>query len=310
MSMSHYCKAYRALVNVRHLDVCLVHLKMGVQRLEVGLSQQQQQRQSQQSIPAGAEASEQNNEPPTQVGEALSDRRLWNHITCVVWHVFPVVSVFKAERQGGMVQWLVQIESQGCSNGECGGGEPSSDCKSQVNMHQIIRFLIWWYQIYIFVCFLRSYDLPLPSVLLPHPPLPLLARFGPSLPLQGSTLFQGKQVNYEMTLNHQCSFFEKDFNCQSPSACCRVPCGILLLLEEQCLSCVAAVRAVADRLSNSIFWLKEVICGFHFFSTTVQNVTQDILPTLNHANMRVFYKYPCLLHRPAAGVETTSLYRR
>lgn len=54
---------------MKRVNVCCVHLslKMGGQRLEV---------RQQQSLPAGAEASEQNKHPPTQVGEVVFD---WSH---------------------------------------------------------------------------------------------------------------------------------------------------------------------------------------------------------------------------------------
>lgn len=85
--------------SMKRVNVCCVcfSLQMGGQRLEVS----QQQR-----LPAGAEASEQNKHPPTQVREVVFD---WSHETTshVLSDICHVPSVFDAACQGGMVQWLV-----------------------------------------------------------------------------------------------------------------------------------------------------------------------------------------------------------
>lgn len=94
--------------------------------LEVGISQQQQ---NQPSSPPGPEASEQNNGPPQQVGGASVVHNILNHIARVVWHVC-IICAFHAERKGRMVQRLVQIKTQRCSEGESRAGKRSSDSKN------------------------------------------------------------------------------------------------------------------------------------------------------------------------------------
>lgn len=127
-------------------------------------------------------------------------RHIKPHHTSCLMCAFPVCLML--ERKGRMVQRLVQIETQRCSEGESGTGKRSSDSK-RPNMLQyscFIEFSIWRCKICIFVCFLRSYHQLRVSLLLLLLLLclasPLLARSHHSLPLQGLIHSQGKQVNY------------------------------------------------------------------------------------------------------------------